>query len=186
MKKLGIWIFVTGGLTLVLFVASIVFFTSFIHSPTLNEPRQQLVSGTTVHIEEDRPHQIFLEYRLPPMLASHEFTFTNIATGEQVTSRAPSVTSTYQIGGAHGRAVAVVDLLPGSYLIEFEPWDGGGIFVWGTDMFGTIFGGVIGIFALGGVSLLSLAAFAVLLAFYITRKISIKKGVPHETNQTPM
>jgi len=183
-KKLGAWTVITGGFTVLFLVLLIVAIVSFVQRSTLVEPRGELVNSSIVHIEENRTHQIFLEDRLPPMLARHDFIFTNIETGERIASRPPAMVTTYTIGGAHGRMVATVDLAPGSYAIEFEPWDGGGIFVWGTNIIGIIFGGVVSIAALGIAAVLSLALFVTLLVSYLLKRKAKRREVVHENFET--
>jgi len=102
---------------------------------SLSAPRPYLENGAIVHITESRTFEIFLEDSRLPRLESHEFVFVNTQSGERVVSRIPINPVSYGISGLfgdfHGRLVALVDLYPGSYVVEFEPWDGPGNFIWG-------------------------------------------------------
>jgi len=105
-------------------------------SESLSAPRPYLENGAIVHITESRTFEIFLEDSRLPRLESHEFVFVNTQSGERVVSHAPINSVSYRLGAGlfgdfHGRLVALVDLYPGIYVVEFEPWYGPGSFIWG-------------------------------------------------------
>lgn|GEM_PF-7005593 len=137
MKKLGIWTAITGGIVIALLGIVIIMSVSLFSNSGLlsNEPREQLISGSTVHIAESGSRSIYLETsgRLPS-LHNYDFAFINIATSERINSRSSFISSSYHIGNTNGRCMADVDLIVGSYIIEFEPWHGGDYFVWGDGM----------------------------------------------------
>ena len=101
-----------------------------------------------VHIEESGTFHIFIEDYSPPTLSSHSFIFTNVANQAQTISRIPNMSVNYTpgvfrsydiISDRYGRLVAIVDLQSGMYIVEFPPYEGSGIFVWGYDLNGDMF-----------------------------------------------
>ena len=165
MKNSGIWLAVSGGLATIFIILTIFAIASFIGNAFSGEPPQILTNGTVVHVEQRGTHRIFIEDRVPPLLSRHNFTFTNVETGERVECHAPVGTMTYTIGSRQGRLVANVTLEPGSYIVEFEPWEGSGVFVWGID----IFGSTSRAFLLGTPAFLFSVMFIIILTLHIKR-----------------
>lgn len=170
MKNSKVWPVATGGLAVVFWIlAAFMIFYSVLDIIS-REPSQPLINGAVAHFEQGGTHRIFIEDRVPPVLSRHDFAFINTQTGERVESRAPGGSITYDMSGRHGRLVANVTLGPGSYIIEFEPWEGGGVFVWGDDTFSLMFSSTLRIMALGGPAMLFSILFIILLTLHIKRK----------------
>lgn len=144
-KHLRGLIILSGVLLAVSFVAVVFAIISFFQSPFITGPQVKLENGGTIYIAEAGAFTIYLEDGAPPTLSSHDFIFTNTVYQNRTISIAPSQGFTYAIGsvtvngeirsGRFGRRVAQVELEPGNYIVEFQPWEGSGIFVWGVDMF---------------------------------------------------
>jgi len=114
----------------------------FLSDSIFTEPAIQLVNGEVVHITESKTFEIFIEDSDVPTLMRYDFTFTNIENQNIITSYVPNRVSTYELNavrvgdevvrGRFGRLIALVDFEPGSYEIYFTPFEGSGIFIWGT------------------------------------------------------
>ena len=169
MKNSKIWLIVSGGLAGIFIVLAVSALVSLIVNVFSSELPQPLENGAVVHFEQEGSRRIFIEDRVPPRLSRHNFTFINTVTGERVESRAPAGNLTYDIMGRHGRLVANVTLGPGSYIIEFEPWEGSGVFVWG-DTFDLFTVTILRIVFMGTPAYLFSIMFIVLLTLHIKRK----------------
>jgi len=146
LKNIPRLIIASGLLSVVAIAMIIVISMSYLCSPIHIEPPVQLINGGIVTIRESRTFEIFIEDSEMSTLMSYDFSFRNSVTQNIFASYTPARDVTYSIGvvsvndvvvsGRFGRLVALVDLEPGNYFIEFAPWDGPGIFVWGTNAFG--------------------------------------------------
>jgi len=172
-KYINPLIIISGGLSVVAAAFFIAMIISFVRDPILTQPAEQLENGGIVYITESRTFQIFLEDNAPPTLNSHSFTFINTENQNRIYSRTTNRTSTYAIGavtinnvsvrGRFGRLVALVDLEEGSYIVEFSPWEGSGVFVWGFNLLGAIFRFIVQVFISGGVLVALSATFMFLI-----------------------
>ena len=163
---------ITGTIAVTTVVIGITLLISFIRNPIFTMPPAQLDNGGIVYITESRTFNIYLEDTSPPYLRSHRFVFVNTETQARIYSRVPYRSSTYEIGvvrvnnvptrGRFGSQVAIVDLEAGRYAIEFEPWHGSGVFVWGFDMFGVSVRFAIQTVVLGIIFFASVAGFFIL------------------------
>ena len=161
---------VTGILAAIVLIPLIVTGVSIWHMFT--QPRVQLENGGQIHITASQTFEIFLEDSFPPTLNSYDFTFINTENQDRINSYAPTIVSTYSIGsvivngvpvrGRFGKLVALVDLEPGSYIIEYSPWEGSGVFVWGFYTTGGMFLLVAGFSISVVVFIASTAAFIIL------------------------
>ena len=159
-------IIVTGSLTVLFFAA---LFDAITGNLALTRPGEQLANGQIVRVAGNSTFRIYLEETvLPSEHSRHEFVFTKIMTGEGINShlRYEHLVSTYSRDDVYGRLAAAVDLTPGSYIIEFEPRDDNGIFVWGGNIFINIFINIFGPFGIfrrvtwiffGGTGVISMA-----------------------------
>lgn len=169
MKNSKIWLIVSGGLAGIFIILAVSAFVSYIGNAFSVTPSQMLTDGAVVHVEQRGTYRIFIEDIVPPLLSRHDFTFINTVTGERVESIAPDGNMTYTAGGIQGRLVANVTLEPGSYVVEFEPWEGGGVFVWG-DNINLFVGSMIRYILLSFLAGIFSVLFIVLLALHIKRK----------------
>lgn len=89
----------------------------------------------------------------------------------------------YSINGTHGRLVASVELDPGNYVKEFEPWGGSGYFVWRpnhldafADTHDMGIGGLLAIYGFVVAGIVFLMLFTILLIFFILGKLVANKS----------
>jgi len=136
MKKRSLGAIIAGGLSLLLFVGLIIVVAELFGISVYTMPGEQLTSGQTVRIRENSTFLIrtYPVDVTPPAYYRQDFTFTNIATGEQVVSRQNIIYHTDWI----------VNLVPGNYIIDFEPWDEV-VFIWRGNMFINMFQGFDGL-----------------------------------------
>ena len=152
----------------------------------IKQPRIELENKSMISITANRTYEIYLEDTQPPTLISYDFTFTDTENQNRITSYAPNSTSTYSVGsvivndeivrGAFGRLVALVDLEEGNYVVEYQPLEGSGLFVWGNDMFTIVFRFIVKILGL------SIAGCALLVMFIVI--YSRRKKLPDATNES--
>ena len=179
-EKLRKWSIITGTVLAISVIIMIALIISFIRHPIFNEPRVQLVNGEIIHVYETQTFQIFIEDYLPPTLEFYEFTFIDTENQNRITSLPPANTITYSIGsvvvqgeiisGRFGSIVALAELEPGSYIVEFPVWEGPGIFVWGDDGFWVIVLFAIQLLGISIVFIVSLPAFTIFLYRYLKKE----------------
>ncbi|MCL2376722.1 MAG: hypothetical protein FWC76_04915 [Defluviitaleaceae bacterium] len=213
-KKLGMLMIISGGVAVLFFVLLVSTFSSlgrdfsnFVYNELTDfaesiedidafealEPfevleliitRERLESGDIIHIASEREFWIVLEDSRPPTRRAHQFTFTNIDTGERIESRAARFNFTINLYN-HGVLIAIANLNEGSYIIEFEPWQGRGE-LYGYDsefisIFRSFFDMLLRMVAFGSMGLMFSAIFVVLMIFYILARKAAKREVLHES-----
>jgi len=145
-KKLRVQMIVAGVLALVALAVAIFmmlpsFISSFTQLPT--QIRTTLENGGLVEVAESRTFEIFFEESAPLTLSSYELTFINTIDQSRITSYAPDRTARYSVGlvgivngvpvsGTFGTLVALVDLEAGIYIVEYQPLESIGTFVFRT------------------------------------------------------
>ena len=133
MKEMLSWMH-DRGLPIAIVILFLAVAASSIFGPNpFDISRPGLENGALIYVAQRDTYRIFLEDRRLPELDSHEFAFVNTESGERFYSRPPRNGHSYSNFplGLHGRLVAVVDLDPGFYIIEFEQLDDRGSFIWG-------------------------------------------------------
>ena len=160
-KRLGLWSIILGVLSFALLLLGI----NLAFNPPIGE-RVELTNGHILHVSHGGNNSIFHENISQSSLNRHDFTFTNIATGEVFHSTRQGLGSvTYGFGNISHSLVAHINLDAGSYLMEFEP-PPHGVFVWNSNLAQVVvlgFGLIIAI-------MMSLAGFILCLVFYALRK----------------
>ena len=146
------------------------------------QPREPLVNGVVVYVERGGRHRIYIEDYLPPPVIRHEFVFINEESGDRVYSR-ESGNFNYSLGavrvnnvyvrGTFGRLVAVVDLEPGRWMVEYRPFDYFGEFVWREA--GNGFGGAVN-------SWMLIVAFVVFVGSLVTVIVLVVKKAGRSAN----
>lgn len=133
MKKMLSWFYDKGVPIAIVIIFLAVPISAVIGPNPFDFSGPGLESGALIYVAHSGTFEIFLEDRRPPELDSHEFVFIHSESGERFYSRPPRNSHSYSnlTLGIHGRLVAIVDLDPGLYIIEFEQWDGRGSFLWG-------------------------------------------------------
>ena len=137
MKHLNRLLIASGTLMVVCIVIIVVISISLERDPIISQGPIQLINGEVVYITENRTFDIFIQDRSMPLLVRYDFSFINTDNQNIITSYTPTRFQLYEreVHGIFRRLVAEVDLVPGSYEIHFEPWEGSGIFTFGSESF---------------------------------------------------
>ena len=110
--------------------------------PLLFQSRTPFENGDVFVVTQNQTISLYMEDDKPPRVTSYRFTFFAEGANANHVSRDPDVDFTYSINavfvnnipvsGTFGRRVALIDLVPGTYTVAFDPWYDTGYFVWGN------------------------------------------------------